>query len=294
MAKLILRKPPGQSPPQKADVYKPQVPLVSLASEISVPVSSVEDLTLWLYGIPGIGKTTLSGQFTDAHHLMFEAGANSIPVYQRLVKTWPEMQQYVALMEKQTRFKTATIDCVETAYEMAFKWTCKKLVINHPGEEEDFGKSWARIREEFMEWINRLARVVGVVFVSHAVEREITSAIKDKYTKIVPSLSGKPMEMIAGMVDVIGYYHLDNGQHVLQIRPDDFVLAKTRPPENFLTPKGQEIMKIPMGRNAKEAFANYSAAFRNELEVPEKFLVGYVPEVRTVKKLVARKAPARR
>jgi len=248
---------------------------VSLSTERSKPANRVEDITAWFYGVPGVGKTTLSGEFERCHHFMFEAGAKFLTVHQKTVKTWPEMRRYVELMEASDSFDTATVDVVERAYEMCFNCKCKEMGIEHPGDEKDMGKSWGIIRQEFMGQLNRLMRAKAVVFVSHATEKEIKSAIREEYTTIAPNLSGKPLLELHGAVDLMGYMSHDGAGVVMQIRPDDLVMAKCRPPDKFFSPKGDSLLKIPLGSSAQEAYANYSAAFRNELKVDDRYLVGY-------------------
>jgi len=99
---------------------------------------------------------------------------------------------------------------------------------------------------------------------------------------------------------VIGYYHIENNQRFLQIREDDFAMAGCRCEENFLTPDGQQIFKIPMGNTPKEAYDNIIKAFNNKQtqtfapegvarRIPPTSIAAKKPIAKTITKTLIRK-----
>jgi hypothetical protein len=249
---------------------------LTLSAEKSTPPANIEDYAVWVYGPPKIGKTTFTAMFSDCHHFMFEAGAKAVRVNQRLVQSWPDWLEYQRLWAA-SKFVTATVDVVEIAYEMCFQHTCRELGIEHPADQNDMGKSWGRIRQAFMQSMQFMQQQPGkgCVFVSHASATKRKTADGGEAEDVHPALTGKPMEALAGSMDVIGYMHTRRGRRVMQIRGDDQVMAGCRLEENFVHTDGTPVAYVPLGTSKEEAYANFMRAFRNELPPEE---VAFVTE----------------
>lgn len=234
---------------------------LTLPLQPSVPSSDLGDFIILLYGLPKIGKTTLAAQFPGAFFLMFEPGGKSLAIYQREVRNWDDFIQYVKLIESDTRFKTVVLDTVDIAWKMCEDAVCRQMGISHPGDE-DYGKGWARVADEFTKWISRLNKAgKGVIFISHAKEKQITRRSGASSDRIVPTMAGGARRVIEPMADIFGYYEYgDDGEHQLRVRGDDLVTAGTRLTEHF---KDIEDV-IPMGNSPQEAYRNFMRAFDNE------------------------------
>ena len=66
------------------------------------------------------------------------------------------------------------------------------------------------------------------------------------------------------IVDVVAYYQYIGNERYLTIRGDEEVTAGTRTKNHFLTPSGEPIFRIPMGKSEEEAFKNLENAFNNK------------------------------
>lgn len=258
---------------------------LSLAVEDSEPSPQMENYSLWVYGPPKIGKTTFTAMFDRCHHFMFEPGAKALRIKQKLVTEWPEWLEYQRMWAA-SDFVTSTVDVVEIAYEMCFRHTCRELGIDHPADENDMGKSWGRIRQAFMESMQFMQRQPGkgCVFVSHASASKRKTADGGETDDVHPGLTGRPMEALAGSMDVIGYMHVRRGRRVMQIRGDDNVMAGCRLEEQFLHADGSPVAFIPMGTSKEEAYANFVRAFRNELDPVETAFITEKKKVLRVKR----------
>lgn len=248
MAKLIK---PGKEPEK-----------LSLPLSLSVPKTSLSDYSILLYGQEKIGKTDLAAQFEENFFMMFEPGARALSVYQAEIQNWTEAEQYVALLKKEKdRFRTLTWDTCDIAYNMCLKQTCIDEGFDHPSDE-GYGKGWSKVNSRFAELVNMSLKLNrGVIFTSHAAEKEITTRLGDKYSRIVPTMSGGARNVIEALVDIWIYLYYDKaGERWMRIRGNDQVAAGHRLQNHF---KGIE--RIPMGRNAKEAYTNLVAAFENNL-----------------------------
>lgn len=248
----------------------------NLPTEFTEPKPNIEDYILWFFGGPGIGKTSLSQQFEDPLHWMFEAGHKALRLKPIFPRRWSHVEGFADTAEADDDFKTNVIDTVEAMYELAWAAAKKKMGWDHPSDEP-YGKGWDSVKAPFIKALNRIMFMPhkGTVLISHAKSGERKTYDGDVFEDIHPNLSGAALEAVAGAVDVIGYYHIRKGQHVLQIRPSDDVMAKCRLEERFLYTDGSPIKFIPMGESKVEAYENFVAAFNNELDRPEE---------RTVKK----------
>lgn len=235
---------------------------ISLPTAPSVPCSELGDFIMLLYGLEKIGKTSLAAMFPDAFFLMFEPGGKSLRIYQRPVNKWDDFLQYILQLEKDKRFKTVVIDTIDLCYKMCEAHVCKQMGIDHPSDE-DYGKAWGRVTDEFARLISRLARIgKGVIFISHSKEQTIRRKGGSETHRIVPTMASGARRVIEPMVDIWCYYDYDaDGGRELYLRGDDLISAGTRLTEHFL-----DVQKIPMGGSAAEAFKNFMLAFNNELQ----------------------------
>jgi len=213
--------------------------------------------TIFLYGREKIGKTSLAAQFPDALFLMLEPGGKSLEIYRIDINSWSEFLEAIKLLKASTQFKTIVIDTIDLAFKYCSDYMCKKLAIQHPSDE-DWGKAWGMIRDEFalsMSSIGKLGR--GIVFVSHADEKEI-KRLKGEALQISPTLPKQGRKVIEPMVDIWGYYGYDKDVRFLQIRGNEEINAGCRLTNNFIG-----FDKIPMGSSAAKAYRNFIDAFNN-------------------------------
>jgi hypothetical protein len=236
---------------------------VTLPTQRSVPSGKLEDYTILLFGEKKIGKTDLTAQFPNAVHLMTEPGGKAQAIYQREVRNWREFIAYVKLLRKDTRFANVVVDTADILYGYAFDHEMNRLGVDHPSDEA-YGKGWKAIRDEFEKWVMALIHTgKGVIFVSHATEREIKMRDGAKYDRITPTMSGQARDVLEGVVDLWFYYGYDGHRRVLTIQGSDHIGAGHRLKKNFLSPTGKPLAEIDMGENAEESYANLIAAFKN-------------------------------
>ena len=236
---------------------------VSLPDKPSVPAKDLTAYTLLIYGEKKIGKTSLAAHFPDALFLMFEPGGKALEIYQRPVNSWAEFVAYVDLLEKDTKFRTIVIDTVDIAYRQCFEAMCRKMAIQHPSDENDFGKSWGVIETEFGKQMTRLSHVKGVLLLSHATVSEIKSRTGEAFQYLEPSMPKQALRYVTGVVDVWAYYGYLGKERRLLIQGDEFLGAGNRLQETgkFRTPEGKAIVSIPMGTSSAQAYRNLVAAF---------------------------------
>lgn len=248
------------------------MPQVTLSSTRTSDLALLETQSIWLYGLPGVGKTTLASQFASPHIFSTDGGAKFAGVPWKPVNSWLEYVAYIdAFLESD--FKFAVVDVLDYLFDMCFTFMCEQvLLIEHPNDEKDFGKSWGAIYTEFMRQQQRLIRSGrGVIFISHAAERLYKPAMEAPYEIVRPTINSKICERLEGQIDMLCYigYDVELQQLAMTIRPNGTVLAKTRPTKNFLYPDGSPVETFPLGRSPESAFKAYVDAFNNRLAKPQ-------------------------
>lgn len=267
---VVKRKLPIGTSKKKSVVKRTTEPALdlSLPTERSVPSTRLQDYTILLFGEKKIGKTDLTAQFPETFHGMTEPGGKAQTIFQRAINNWREFIGYVRLLEKDKKFRTVSIDTADILYGHCFDFVAQREGFVHPSDEA-YGKGWKAIRDEFHKWVLRLINTgKGVIFVSHATEKEVKMRGGDTYDRIQPTLGGQARDILEGMVDLWFYYGYDGDRRVLTIQGSDHIGAGHRLKHNFQYPDGTPIAEIDMGASAEEGYQNLVAAFANKLPAP--------------------------
>lgn len=243
---------------------------LKLPTEKSVPSDRLQDYCILLYGAKKIGKTQLTAQFESCMQMMFEPGAKAIEGYQVAVPSWKHARKYVRLLESDDKFQNVSFDTTDIAHAMCTKFACEQMGIDHPSDEE-WGKGWQAVRDEFSDQIHRLLNTgKGVIFISHAAEKEIKTRHGKKYDRLESTMTGAARNALEALVDIwVCVTYNDDGDRIMIIEGDDYVAAGHRCRGHFEYTDGTPIAEIPMGESPEEAHDNFVAAFSNELENPE-------------------------
>jgi hypothetical protein len=267
MAEVKRRLPPSKEKKRPVSVPEDKEEL-SLPTELSTPLTHFQDYNLWLYGQRKIGKTTLCSLFPDTFMMMAEPGAKDLSVYQRAITQWKQFTGYVKLLEKDKRFKTVVVDTVDLVFKSSYAHTMRRLGIDHPSEE-DWGKGWAAIEDEFTPWMQRLLSLPkGVILVSHSEVRTIKRKGTGDYDMIQPTLAKQGRRFVDGAVDMWFYYDYDGKDRYLTIKGNDHITAGHRLQGNHFRHNGVELERVWMGRTPAEGFKNLMDAYASKYVPP--------------------------
>ncbi len=239
---------------------------VDLPTERSVPSNKLWDYSILIYGLKKIGKTSMWSHAKSAFYFMWEPGGSALKLYQRRMHDWQEFKDYVeAFIESD--FTLGIVDTVDRAYAGCLKSVCERLVIDHPGSQDDYGKSWNAVNTEFADVMDALLHSgKGVVFISHSKIMEIKPRGGGaKYDKIMPTMPGAASAYMDAVVDIWCHYDYNGENRQLKLLGDSEVSAGHRLEEHFKYTDGKRIRVIEMGDSSRESFDNFQAAFDNEL-----------------------------
>lgn len=125
-----------------------------------------------IYGMEGIGKTSLAAQFPDPVFIDTEGSTSNMDVA-RLDKatSWTFLLQQIEFIKQQRPCKTLVIDTIDWAERMCIEHICQ---TNQKKSIEDFGygSGYIKLEEELGRFLNLLQDVVdqgiNIVLTAHA------------------------------------------------------------------------------------------------------------------------------
>lgn len=210
-----------------------------------------------LYGLPGVGKTSLAAQFEKVLIAGFEMGTNALNnVYVAPIKTWDDWKRMVKDLcrkeELKEKFHTVAIDTVDEAWSLCTKYVCGQAGVNNLSDA-GYGKLYAEASKEFSQPFRDLTyNGYGLIFTSHSTEKEFKNEKGEKYTQIVPALQNRAFDIVNKMVDIIAYIRevsLEDGDKVIRKR---FMFLRDEVGDRFLVKSRYRYIapRIPLDYNA--------------------------------------------
>lgn len=200
--------------------------------------------TMWIYGQPFSGKTTLADKFPNP--LMLNTDGNIKYVTSpyiaikdevttegritKVKKAWEIFKETIdELAKKQNDFKTIIVDLLEDTYEYCRLYMYDKLGITH--ESDDSFKAWDKVRVEYLSTIRKLTNLDynNIILLSHEDStKDVTKRTGDKITSIKPNINDKVANKVAGMVDVVIRAVVIDDVHKLMFKSDEVVFGGGR------------------------------------------------------------------
>lgn len=172
--------------------------------------------SIFFYGDPKSGKTTIATKFPRHLLLAFEKGYNAIPgAMAQPINSWAEFKKVLKQLsnsEVKEKFETVIVDTTDIAYDLCEKYICANAKRSDGGFGVDaigdlpFGKGYTLVAKEFDESLRSIVQMgYGLVLISHAVDKTFTDETGKEFNQIVPTLGSKPRNIVSRMCDIIGY-----------------------------------------------------------------------------------------
>lgn len=172
--------------------------------------------SVFFYGEPKSGKTTIATKFPRHLLLAFEKGYNAIPgAMAQPINAWAEFKKVLKQLPDQKvkeKFETIIVDTADIAYDLCEKYICANAKRSDGGFGVDsigdipFGKGYTMVAKEFDESLRSIVQMgYGLVLISHAVDKTFTDETGKEFNQIVPTLGSKPRNIVSRMCDIIGY-----------------------------------------------------------------------------------------
>lgn len=188
----------------------------------------------YVYGISGIGKTSLGAQFPKPLLLAFEHGYNAIAGITPIdVDSWTLMKQILRQLddpEVKDLYKTIIVDTVDRASAACEKYVCNQIGIENIGDGGWEKNGWSKVKKEWEQTFTSLAmKGYAILFISHSKTKKFVRKDDSEYDMIIPTCPTAYNEIIKNMVDMEGYINIENGQRSLIFRSlDGTIECKSR------------------------------------------------------------------
>ena len=172
--------------------------------------------SVFFYGEPKSGKTTIATKFPNHLLLAFEKGYNAIPgAMAQPVNSWGEFRKVLRQLKDpkvQAKFETIIVDTADIAYDYCEKYICANaqrpdgsIGVDSIGDIP-YGKGYKMAAKEFDECLRMILQLnYGLVLISHAVDKTFKDQNGQEYNQIIPTLDSKPRNVVNRMADIIGY-----------------------------------------------------------------------------------------
>ena len=170
--------------------------------------------SVFLYGAPKTGKTTIACQFPGALLLAFEKGYSTIGgVLAQPINSWSEFKKlFVEFKDPavKERYQTIVIDTADIAYSYCEKYICtRESDAEHSYQnvaDIPYGKGYAMAMDEFDECIRKILQLgYGLVIISHDQDKTMKNENGEEYNQIIPTLDKRARLVCERTCDIIGY-----------------------------------------------------------------------------------------
>ena len=172
--------------------------------------------SVFFYGEPKSGKTTIATKFPRHLLLAFEKGYNEIPgAMAQPINTWSEFRKVLRQLKDpkvKEQFETIIVDTADIAYDLCEKFICDNAKRPDGSFGVDsiadigYGKGYTMVAKEFDECLRSIIQMdYGLVLISHSTDKTFKDEANNEYNQIVPTLGNKPRQIVARMCDIIGY-----------------------------------------------------------------------------------------
>lgn len=172
--------------------------------------------SVFFYGEPKSGKTTIATKFPRHFLLAFEKGYNAIPgAMAQPINSWSDFRKVLRQLKEpkaKELFETIIIDTADIAYDYCEKYICANAKRPDGGVGVDtvgdiaYGKGYTLVANEFDATLRSIVQMgYGVVLISHAVDKAFKDEQGREFNQIVPTLGSKARNIVSRMCDIIGY-----------------------------------------------------------------------------------------
>lgn len=182
----------------------------------SVVTRDLSSKSFLLYGARKSGKTSNAVKFPKPLLIACERGYNMLSgVIAQPVNKWTEMlkikkqllkdAQSVDTGEKnETAFKSVIVDTADIAYVYCEQYILQLEGVDHLDETTQM-RGYKEVKREFDSFFQDIVKAgYTLIAISHSTTIQI-KANGEKYDRIIPSIERRGFEVLAGLVDVIGY-----------------------------------------------------------------------------------------
>lgn len=204
--------------------------LIKRPSELEVNAA----LSALIYGVPGIGKSTLACSAPSPVMFDFDNGVNRMDAAHQVdtvqVKSWETCLEAVAEVEQAPQYKTIVIDTVGKMLLYMEDYIKRVTSRSNPSYLMRDGslslKGYGERKKMFVDFNNRL-KMAGrnIVYVAHEVEQKRKIG-KDEVTVKRPEVGGSSINDLLKELDLVGYMQAYDSRRMITFDPQETFYAK--------------------------------------------------------------------
>lgn len=198
-----------------------------------------------VYGLSGVGKSTLASTFDKPIFFDLENGLRFMPGVAKVRATTYEdfVNKMTMFMRSEKKYDTVVIDSVDwlmsmlaedvsgsggKTFQEGYKNANKTLGDANGG----YGKGYEALANQTKVLLHLFDKIVDngytVVLIAHAVKKDIMDADGISIEQVAPKIDKRNMDLFVEWADHILYLKDVNGARSLQLSPDGVSLAKNR------------------------------------------------------------------
>jgi len=165
-----------------------------------------------LYGVDGIGKTSLAAEWPDPLYLPTEgerppsdvdiATPGTIETFGSLLDIFGE------LLTEEHNFKTVIVDSLDGLEPLVWSATCARLGVNSI-EDPGYGRGYVEADAEWSEYLSALGALaragINVVQIAHPEIVRFDSPVTDPYSRYQPKLHKRANALVRERADVVAF-----------------------------------------------------------------------------------------
>lgn len=172
---------------------------------------TTNQMKLWIYGEPTIGKTIFANKFPNVLFLNTDGNIKYVDSPSIAIAPIDGKDAWEVFLDNVTdilkgnhEFETIVVDLLEDVYQYCRAYYAKKLKIEHEGDL-GFGKGYDIIRNAFLMTIKALTNSkYNIILVSHEKAVSVKDRIGREMTRFQPAITESLAGKISGMVDITG------------------------------------------------------------------------------------------
>ena len=237
---------------------------MALSLESLVRKKSDKPARIVIYGVPGVGKTSLAAEFPDAIFLQTEEGSGNLELTtftEEPFSLFSQIEEAIELLYSgEHSFKTVVVDSLDWLEPLVWAEACRKngwKSIEDPG----YGKGYIEadvVWRRLIAGMNALRdhRGMTVIYLAHEEIKTFSDPERDSYDRYRLRLHKRAADIVVEAADVVGFMN--------------YVTMIKREKGGF----GKETAKAT-GAGQRALFLNERPAFtaKNRFDMPDQVLI---------------------
>lgn len=162
-----------------------------------------------LYGVAGIGKTTLATHKKDSLLIDIEEGSNQIDCERIKVTNWQELMKAIEWLSKEPKYTTVIFDSYTAIEKLATAHICQTYGWDNL-EKPGFGKGYEVLKTYAQKYLSGLDFLVkngmNSITVAHVKIKSVIDPMNETYDRFEPDMHKNSVTLFCSVMDCIFFY----------------------------------------------------------------------------------------